>query len=256
VRNYGGGRKAELQDIKDKMLFILFYFRQYPTQVVQGFLFGIGQPQANEWIHRLTEVLNQALGQEQQLPERKASKLEQVLSRCPELEFVIDGTERRINRPKDKTKRDEHYSGKKKAITVKNNIISERKAGGKVIYLSQTVEGKRHDKKLADDEGYQFPKGSKLWKDTGYQGYEPHGITTLQPKKNPRGGELTESEKERNREISKQRIVVEHHIGGVKRSRIVHDTFRNRKHNYGDLVMETSCGLHNFRVTMRREKTA
>ena len=53
-RSYGGGRKAELNDIRDKLLFILFYFRQYPTQEVQGFLFGMGQPQANEWVHRLT----------------------------------------------------------------------------------------------------------------------------------------------------------------------------------------------------------
>jgi len=123
-REYGGGRKAELQESRDKMLFILFYFRQYPTQEVQGFLFGIGQPQANLWVHRLTVILNRALGKEQQLPERKASKLEQVLANCPELEFVIDGTERRINRPQDKVKRDEHYSGKKKTTTVKNNIIT------------------------------------------------------------------------------------------------------------------------------------
>ncbi|WP_434685449.1 transposase family protein [Pseudanabaena minima] len=78
----------------------------------------------------------------------------------------------------------------------------------------------------------------------------------MQPKKKPRGGELTDAEKERNRQISKQRIVVEHHIVGVKRSRIVHDTFRNRKLNYDDVVMETSCGLHNFRVTMRQRKSA
>lgn len=63
-------------------------------------------------------------------------------------------------------------------------------------------------------------------------------------------------EKESNREIFKQRIVVEHHIGVVKRVRIVHDTFRNRKKNYVDVVMETSCGLHNFRFTMRHRKVA
>ena len=89
-----------------------------------------------------------------------------------------------------------------------------------------------------------------------YQGYKPDGVTILQPKKKTRGGELTDEEKESNREISKQRIVVEHHIGGVKRARIVHDTFRNRKENYVDVVMETSCGLHNFRVTMRHRKVA
>ncbi len=83
-RNYGGGRKAQLQDSRDKLLFILFYFRQYPTQEVQGFLFGIGQPQANDWVHRLTKILNQALGEEQQLPERNPRKLEQVLAECAE----------------------------------------------------------------------------------------------------------------------------------------------------------------------------
>jgi hypothetical protein len=252
-RRYGGGRQAELKDSRDKLLFILFYFRQYPTQEVQGFLFGLGQAQANEWIHRLTGVLNQALGYEQQLPERNPRKLKEVLESCPELEFVMDGTERRINRPQDKEKRDQHYSGKKKGTTVKNNLITERRRGGKVKYLSATVEGKRHDKKLADDEKYEFPKGSRLWKDTGFQGYEPDNVETFQPKKKPRGKELTPEEKERNQELSRERVIVEHHIGGVKRSRIVHDTFRNRKDNYVDIVMETACGLHNFRVSHRQK---
>ena len=159
-----------------------------------------------------------------------------MLAACPELEFVIDGTERVINRPQDKAKRDEHYSGKKKRTTVKNNLITERRSGGKVKYLSETVEGKRHDKKLADDKGYKFPPGSKLWQDTGFQGYEPEHVVTFQPKKKPRGKELTPAEKERNRELSSERVIVEHHIGGVKRSRIVHDTFRNRKDDYLDLA--------------------
>ncbi|WP_019502146.1 helix-turn-helix domain-containing protein [Pseudanabaena sp. PCC 6802] len=108
LRRYGGGRKAELLETQDKLLFILFYFRQYPTQAVQGYLFGIGQAQAHEWIHRLTGVLNQALGYEQLLPERRAYRLKQVLAACPGLEFVVDGTERRIARSQDKAKRDEH----------------------------------------------------------------------------------------------------------------------------------------------------
>ncbi|WP_019498880.1 transposase family protein [Pseudanabaena sp. PCC 6802] len=74
----------------------------------------------------------------------------------------------------------------------------------------------------------------------------------MQPKKKPRGGELTTAAKERNREISSQRIIVEHHLSGVKRARIVRDPFRNRKAQYVDIVMETACGLHNFRVTHRQ----
>ncbi len=102
------------------------YFRQYPTQEVQGYLFGLGQPQANEWIHRLTGELNQALGEEQHLPERRPAKLSAVLAACPGLEFLMDGTERPLNRPKDNEQQKSQYSGKKKAHTVKNNIITAR----------------------------------------------------------------------------------------------------------------------------------
>jgi len=105
---------------------------------------------------------------------------------------------------------------------------------------------------LADEEDYQFPKGSKLWKDTGFQGYEPEHVIPFQPKKKPKGKPLTDAEKQRNRELSSERVIVEHHIGGVKRSCIVHDTFRNRKDNDIDIVMETVCGLHHFRVSQRQ----
>lgn len=251
-RARGAGRKAELDAIEDKLLFILVYFRQYPTQEVQGYLFGIKQAQANEWIHRLTGVLNQALGDELQLPERRPVKLSEVLSACPELVFMIDGTERPINRPKDKDDQKTYYSGKKKGHTVKNNVITNR--DGKVLYLSDTYEGKKHDKKIADEEGYCFPPGSKLLQDTGFQGFRPDGVTILQPKKKPKGGELTPDEKILNRAISSIRVGVEHHIGGVKRAQIVGVKFRNRVAHFVDDVMETACGLHNFRVSHRKGK--
>lgn len=250
-RRVGGGRKARLARLEDKLLFVLMYFRLYPTQEVQGYLFGLSQPQANDWVHRLSRVLNQALGYEKQLPEREPAHLTDVLSRCPSLEFMIDGTERPINRPKDKEDRKTFYSGKKKAHTVKNNVISER--GGKVMFLSDTYEGKKHDKKIADEEDYQFPPGSTLWQDTGFQGYQPVGVTTTQqPKKKPRNGQLTAGEKEDNRQVSKVRVEVEHQIGGIKRCKILMHKFRNWRDHYVDDVMETACGLHNFRLSHRR----
>ena len=185
-RAYGAERKPHLKQLDDKLLFILVYFRLYLTQAVQGFLFGMGQAQANEWVHRLTEVLNRALGYEQQLPERESANLEAVLQRCPSLDFRIDGTERPINRPQDKADRTRYYSGKKKAHTVKNNVISAR--GGKVLFLSDTYEGKKHDKKIADAEGYQFPLGSVLWQDTGFQGFAPAGVTISNRRKSPATG--------------------------------------------------------------------
>ena len=87
-RRRGGGRKATLATIEDKLLFILLYVECYPTQEALAQLFGFGQPQANEWIHRLTPVLNAALGYEKQLPARKAVDLAQVLAECPELKSI------------------------------------------------------------------------------------------------------------------------------------------------------------------------
>ena len=222
----GGGRQGALKTMEDKLIFILFYFKHYPVQELQGYVFGMGQAQAWDWIHRLTPILNQALGYEKQLPARKQRDMAQILAACPGLEFIIDGTERPIRRPKDKKRQETHYSGKKKRHTIKNNVVSDRRTR-KIKVLSETCEGKRHDKKLADEQDIPYPKGSTLWKDTGFQGYEPETITTYQPIKKPKGKELTAEQKERNRLIAKKRIRVEHSIGGVKTFGIVRHIFRN-----------------------------
>src|SRR5271157_2219425 len=185
-RNRGAGQKGALPALADKLVFILFYFRIYPVQMAQGFFFGMGQPQANDWIHRLSPVLRAALGYDVQLPARTPKDIKAVLEACPGLEFILDGTERPIRRPQDQARQKANYSGKKKHHTRKNNVITA-KATGKIKGLSPTVEGKRHDKKLADEQDGAFPVGSKLWKDTGFQGYEPKNVKTFQPTKKPKG---------------------------------------------------------------------
>jgi hypothetical protein len=246
-RERGAGQKGALPSMADKLVFILFYFRVYPVQLAQGFFFGMGQPQANEWIHRLSPVLKAALGYDLQLPARQPQDIKAILETCPGLEFIIDGTERAIRRPQDAARQKANYSGKKKRHTRKNNVITDKRTG-KVKGLSPTVEGKRHDKKLADEQDGAFPPGSTLWKDTGFQGYEPKNVKTLQPTKKPKGRDLSLEEKAANRLISKDRILIEHTLGGVKVFRIVHDVFRNVREGFDDLVMEIACGLHNFRL--------
>jgi hypothetical protein len=254
ARQYGGGRRAELSSSADKLLFILVYFRLYPTQAVQGFLFGLGQSQACEWIHKLSRILNEALGYEKQLPERQPARLEAVLRECPSLEFLMDGTERPIHRPQDPDRQEHYYSGKKKRHSVKNIVISER--GGKVVFLSDTYSGRVHDKAIGDGEEYAFPEGSTLWQDTGFQGFAPLGVTIRQPQKKPRNQTLSETDKQHNQAISRERVEIEHQIGGIKRCNIVAHPFRHRMKDYVDEVMETACGLHNFRLTHRQLKTA
>lgn len=253
-RQPGGGRKPVLRTIADKLLFILYYVKVYPLQEVLAFEFGLTQGQACSWIHTLSEVLKRALAAMEQLPERNPTALEAHLAESGETEFGIDGTERKIQRPNDDERQRQYYSGKKKAHTVKNNVVVTL-SSRHVNYLSGTYEGKKHDKKICDEEQPTLPEGSTLYKDTGFQGYEPVGITTQQPKKKPRGQELSEEDKQRNTLISKVRIIVEHVIAGIKRCRIVKDVFRNTKDRFVDLVMEIACGLHNFRTACRSKST-
>lgn len=133
---------------------------------------------------------------------------------------------------------------------MKNKVLSQRR--GKVVFLSDTDEGKQHDKALCEAEAYAFPEGSKLWQDPGFQGYEPEGVTTFQPKKKPRKQALKEADKQRHREIAKERVAIEHQIGGIKRCNIVVHPLRSRTDHFADDVMETACGLPHFRLSHRK----
>jgi DDE superfamily endonuclease len=106
-------------------------------------------------------------------------------------------------------------------------------------------------KKLADASGYRVPTGSVLAQDTGFPGFRLAGVALLQPTKQPRGGELSYADKVRHRLMSRIRVRIEHAIGGVKRYRMVKDKLRNWKSGCRDLVFETCCGLHNFRLNFR-----
>src|SRR5205823_7799839 len=179
------------------------------------FWFGFSQGQANQWIHRLTPILNQALGREMQLPARSAADLAEVLQACDDPEFIIDGTDRPTRRPQDSQRQRSAYSGRKKRHTKKNIVITE-KATGEVLGLGATQPGSKHDKACVDEENYTFPPGSTLFQDTGFQGYAPEGASIEQPTKKPRGKELSPEQKEENRKISSERVFVEHSIGGIK----------------------------------------
>ena len=110
-----------------------------------GKLFGISQPKANLWIHYLLPILSLALSKMEVMPCRNMQDLQEKEAST----YSHDGTERPIQRPKDNEKQKKYYSGKKKIHTVKNNILANSNC--EVIFLTPTEEGKKHDKKIADD---------------------------------------------------------------------------------------------------------
>lgn len=135
---------------------------------------------------------------------------------------------------------------------MKNNLLVGLE-DRQIKYLSATHEGKKHDKKICDEDRISPPRDSHLYRDSGFQGHDLEGVVIHEPKKKPRGGQLSEQDKAHNRLISQVRIGVEHVISGVKRCHIVKDVFRNTKLGYDDMVMELACGLHNFRSHCRLE---
>jgi hypothetical protein len=163
--------------------------------------------------------------------------------------FWHAGTERPLHRPADPEDQQEYYRGKKKCHTVKNLLGID--ATCQSCFWSATDAGKANDKILAELEGYHLPSGSYLYQEMGFQGFVWAGVTIIQPKRKPRGGELTPPEKALNRRLASIRIRIEHAIGGVKRDRIVKDNIRLLKDGMRDTLRETCCGLHNYRLQYR-----
>ncbi len=248
-RAYGARNLGRLPATREKLLFILFCFKAYPVQTVMGVFFDLSQPQVCLWVKKLTPLLTRVPGAEWLLPARQPADLERVLAETPELLLILDGAERPIRRPKDKQAWKDDYSGKKKARRKKNLLAAT--GGKRVVYLGPASPGSVHDKKLAGESGLRFPPGSMVCKDTGFQGHVPPGVISYAPTKKPRGRELLPAQKKRNALISRYRAGAKHVIAGVKRCRIVLDTFRSWRAGFVDAVVEVASGLHNLRVTTR-----
>src|SRR5207245_8346507 len=86
--------------------------KTYPLQVVLGQLFGISTSQANYWLHHLLPVLRSALNDLGVLPERDGGCLgsRPIESKEPRI-VILDGTERRRQRPKKAEKQALHFRG-------------------------------------------------------------------------------------------------------------------------------------------------
>jgi hypothetical protein len=128
-RSAGAGRKAVLAGPEQKLLFLLVYLKTYPLHIVLAELFGLSPSRVNSWLHRLLPVLREALDDLGVLPERDP----QAFARTPtppreQTRRIIDGTERRRQRPKSPEKQRAHYSGRKKTHSDKNVVVADARS--------------------------------------------------------------------------------------------------------------------------------
>ncbi|MBI3797164.1 MAG: transposase [Deltaproteobacteria bacterium] len=180
-RAVGGGRKGQLQTAEQKLLFMLVYQKAYPLQTLLGEVFELSQSRVNYWVHHLLPLLQQTLAALEVMPQRQPSQVAPPESgKRAARELISEGTDRRRQRPQSPEKQALHYSGKHKTHRDKNVGIVQAKTK-RVGYLRQTYAGKTHDKKIADQEALCYPPNTLLYKDTGFQGYEPPVSQTRQP---------------------------------------------------------------------------
>jgi len=251
TRKPGAGRKLFAVTVEDKLFFTLLYHKVYPTFDTLSFLYN--RDRGNVWraTNHLAPVLESAMGKKLALPKRQIKSVEEFFEAFPEAkEVFLDGTERPIQRPKNKGRQTANYSGKKKRHTRKNIILSTRRR--RVGYLSPTTEGKEHDFSIVKRTRLpdHIPKDVRIRMDTGFQGFlkEFPGHAVSIPVKKPKGRPLCKTFKEQNRCKSRIRILVEHAIGGVKRFNIVAHVFRNKKEHADDRAMVITCGLWNYHL--------
>ena len=121
-RKAGAGRKGSLVSIEQRLLFGLVYQKGYPLQSILGELFGLSQGRANTWIHRLLPILKQALDDLGVLPERDPKKFRTKEKHQKDAaNSIIDGTERRRQRPKQAENRLCTTVARRKSIVIRTS---------------------------------------------------------------------------------------------------------------------------------------
>src|SRR4029434_6515024 len=116
-RKPGGGTKGKLPTMPEKLLFVLYYYKTYPTFDVLGTQFAMARSKANENLHKLSPILYDTLVHLELMPYRELATPEDLKAALQGVDrLLIDATERAYHRSTDEAKQREHYSGKKKSI--------------------------------------------------------------------------------------------------------------------------------------------
>lgn len=252
-RKIGAGHPFDLS-IEDKLVMLLVYYRLYITCELAGYLFDLDQSNVNRNIRYLEPAIKQSLPipAKKYADSKKINDIQQLQEFFPELIAITDGTEQQIPRPKNRTKRKTHYSGKKKKHTVKNQITINLK--GEIIHKPPHSSGRRNDYAILKIKHPVLSEELMVFYDLGYLGVEKDfpKQTSILPYKKKKGKELLDYQKEWNKLQSKIRIKVEHAISKIKKFRINSDTFRNRLYRY-DVISDIVCGIINFKIRWKQE---
>ncbi len=255
LRAIGGGRKAEL-GVEAQVLVVLMYYRLYLTQILLGYLFNLDDSNVSRLITKLRPVLLEVLPLPAhetvlfgQVKKKRISSLEELLEKHPEFkEVLIDATEQEIQKPKDKQKRKDKYSGKKKRHTLKTQITATNTK--LIVHVTRSLPGKFSDVNVLRGTGVlrDLPNAIDVRVDKGYDGIGKDfpNRTFHQPSKARRNKALDFIQKCLNKIQNGLRFPVEHTLAHLKRFKLLAGIYRGPEAVYDDTFLAI-VGLHNFR---------
>lgn len=214
------GRPPELLPIH-KLLMTLLYLRHNTSATVVGQMFGCSADSVEK--NALPEVLA-VLKELFPAARWEAVKRHRNEKWNPDSvdKIIVDSFETPIPRPSLNERQKRVFSGKKKRHTLKTQIITAQK--GKILDVNSGHRGPKADVKIWNET--ELPDQLQEKPKLGDKAYLGADTLTQIPKKKPKGGELSEAEKAANKQISQERIYVEHAIGKVKGFRVVRDEYR------------------------------
>lgn len=270
-RAAGAGR-AFNNDLANRALMLLVYYRLYLTQDFMTFIFKAAHKSV---ICRNMQLIRAAIEAVLPTPERarkrifslakaeherrkkRIGSIEEFREAYPELSFIIDGVEQPKRKPKDKQKRKDDYSGKKKRHTRKQLITGT--PSGIIVDQSPSVGGRTHDFQAFKDDHRQ--RGllkefgairASVYGDSGFQGMAEMGLPVAVRliERARRNHPLKREQKKLNHLRSSVRVKIEHTISRRKKYRVASEQYRNRDED-DDQTMNIVGGLVNLRAYER-----
>ena len=227
-RAVGGGRHCRLP-AREEILLTVVWLRHYVTQEALGYFFGVSDSTAKRAIERVLPVLKRRGRDTMRQPppsRRQRYGVAEALHAYPEVADlddqtrVVDSYEQRVQRPTDRREADRHYAGKKKAHTVKTQVVVEL-GSGDVREVAAGVRGPVSDPTLLRQSG-ALARGEPDDPFMGDQAYrsanwgQTGGARVVTPRRKPRGKERPPEDRAFNRAFARARIVAEHSIRDLR----------------------------------------
>jgi hypothetical protein len=251
----GGGRHADLTHT-NQLLMTIVWLRQYPTNEVLAFLFGVSDSTASRVVARVLPLLEAAGKDTMRLPDpgrKRRKELDALLAETPALAVIIDTFEQRVQRHKNRSTADTYFSGKKKQHTLKSQLAVDEETG-EICDVADSVEGPTADITLLKDRDLlsRLPSAVGAIGDLAYMGIaevHPEGLGAT-PRRKPRGKDRPPEDCAFNRAFAKRRIKVEHTIGRIRRYQGLAQTDRHHRNNHTARVRAVA-GLVNRQIRAR-----